>query len=477
MRSASLASASGRPAIRTEVLRRRAERRLRLPATLHDYQWDGVAFLYRSRSALLADEMGLGKTVQASVALALLLSGQDDIGRALIVAPASLTTNWISELAIWSPSLTVRRVEGNVGNRQALYRLPIPVLVSSYEQIRQDGLDRIPSNTFDIVILDEVQRAKNKHSATALACRMLPRKRTWALSATPLENDVSDVTAILGFLDPSVRTDLSGPPLVAALESMMLRRRKRDVRAELPPVIIQDLRLELMPSQRLRYDNLWVSRWKEVKAKSGEDAGMILLNLITRLKMICNFDAATSASSKLHALYQICEGAGKGARILVFSQFVETLKWVSEKLVLAHGFVTGSMSDDERRAAMHRFRAGSTPRVLLISLRAGGVGLNLGEASHVVVFDRWWNPAVEMQAIYRAHRFDRDEPLQVIRFLVTESIEERIADILDQKNRMFDEVVEAPETVVKQFSVKEMIKILELTTHDVYSVPSNPCGE
>ena len=383
----------------------------------------------------------------------------------------------MSELAIWAPSLAVRRVEGNVQNREALYLLPVPVLVSSYEQVRQDSLDRIPSNTFDIVILDEAQRVKNKDSATALACRMLPRRRTWALSATPLENDVSDVIAILGLLDPSIRADLVGPPLLATLESMMLRRRKRDVRTELPPVIIQDIKLDLTPSQRLRYDNLWVSRWAEARAKSSADASMILLNLITRLKAICNFDAATNASSKLQALYQVCEGAGEGARILVFSQFVETLKWVSERLVLPYGLVTGSMPHDRRQAAMDQFKAGPAPRVLLMSLRAGGVGLNLGEASHVVVFDRWWNPAVEVQAIYRAHRFDRDEPLQVIRFLVADSIEERIADILDEKNRVFDDVVETPETAVKRFTVKELIKILELSAHDVYSVPPKLGGE
>lgn len=449
-------------------LRRRAEEWLCLPETLHDYQWEGIAFLYRSRSALLADEMGLGKTVQASVALALLLNSQNEIRRALIVAPASLITNWISELAMWAPSLVVRRVQGNVQEREAFYLLPIPVLVSSYEQIRKDGLDRIPSNTFDIVILDEAQRIKNGHSATALACRLLPRNRAWALSATPLENSTSDVTAILGFLDPSIREDLSGPQLIEKLGAMMLRRRKRDVRGELPPVIVQDLKLDLTPSQRMKYDDLWVNRWAEVKANSAGDAGAVLLGLITRLKVICNLDADTDASSKLQALQQICQGVGERGRILVFSQFVETLKWVSNRLALPYGLVTGSMLDAQRQAIMHQFRTEPAPRMLLVSLRAGGVGLNLGEATHVILFDRWWNPAVEMQAIYRAHRFDRDEPLQVIRFLVADSIEERIADILNQKEGLFYGVVEAPEPQAQRFTVKELMRILELSTQDVY---------
>lgn len=449
-------------------LRRYAEGWLGVPGKLHDYQWEGVAFLYRSHSALLADEMGLGKTVQASVALALLLNGRNGMNRALIVAPASLTTNWMSELEVWAPSLTVRRVQGNAREREAFYLLPIPVLVSSYEQIRQDGLDRIPSGSFDLVLLDEAQRIKNRHSATALACQLLPRKRAWALSATPLENCTSDVTAILRFLDPSIRSELAGRRLAVTLEAMMLRRRKADVRGELPPVILQDLRLDLTPPQRSRYDELWVHRRTQVGANTFQDAGAVLLGLITRLKIICNFDREANASSKLDALRDICEGAGNQARILVFSQFVETLQWVSDRVALPHDLLTGTMSSGERKAAMDRFRKEPAPRLLLVSLRAGGVGLNLGEATHVVVFDRWWNPAVEMQAIYRAHRFDREGPLHVVRFLVTDSVEERIADILDRKECTFEDVVEAPETVARRFTVKELMQVLEISMGDVY---------
>ena len=449
-------------------LRRRAEDLLGVPEELHPYQWEGVAFLCRSPAALLADEMGLGKTVQASVALSLLLDGRTGMERALIVAPAALTRNWMSELEKWAPSLTVRRVQGNAREREAFYLLPIPVLVSSYEQIRQDGLDSIPSDSFDIVVLDEAQRVKNRNSRTALACRTLPRKSAWALSATPLENSSEDVTAILGFLDPSIPQDMTGAPLKAKLESMMLRRRKAEVRGELPPVIIQDLKLDLAPSQREKYDELWVNRWTEAGADTVRSAGAVLLGLLTRLKTVCNLDDAGAASSKFDALRGICEEAGPRARILVFSQFVETLKWISDRLALPHDMLTGSMSGDRRQVAVRRFRTEPAPRALLVSLRAGGVGLNMGEATHVVVFDRWWNPAVEMQAVYRAHRFTRDEPLHVVRFLIADSIEERIADILDQKEKMFENVVEDVETAARHFSVEELARILELSTADVY---------
>ena len=447
-------------------LRRYAEDTLGVPSRLHDYQWEGVAFLYRKDAALLADEMGLGKTVQTAVALALTLSARKEISRALIVAPASLTMNWMSELAIWAPSLVVRHVTGDVRDREAFYLLPIPVLVSSYEQIRKDGLDRIPSNTFDVVILDEAQRIKNPHSATALACRLLPRKCSWALSATPLENVSMDVASILSFLDPSIPMDMSGPELAGRLESMMLRRRKREVRGELPPVIIQDLKLELTPLQRTRYDELWADRYEAVAAGTAE-AGVVLLGMITRLKIICNFDYHSGASTKLAALREICVGAERGARILVFSQFVETLKWISDRLPFPCDFVTGSMPTSERHRAMERFKKDLSPRLLLVSLRAGGVGLNLGFATHVVIFDRWWNPAVEMQAVYRAHRFERENPLHVLRFMMMDTIEERIAAILDVKDRLFEEVIESTETTPQGFSVQELMQILEIFPGDI----------
>ena len=449
-------------------LRRYAEDMLGVPARLHDYQWEGVSFLYRNQAALLADEMGLGKTVQTAVALALTLSTRADMSRALIVAPAALKMNWMSELGKWAPSLTVRSLVGDVSEREAFYLLPIPVLVSSYEQIRQDGFDRIPANTFDIVILDEAQRIKNPNSATTLSCRLLPRKCSWALSATPLENDARDVASILSFLEPMQPFDMSARQLSARLSSIMLRRRKSEVRGELPPVIVQDLRLELAGPQRARYDDLWAKRYETVSADMGE-AAIVLLATITQLKIICNFDSASGTSTKLAALREICVGAGPDARILVFSQFVETLKWIADRLDLSCDLLTGSMSSRARQDAMERFKTADSPRVLFTSLRAGGVGLNLGEATHVVMYDRWWNPAVEMQAIYRAHRFTRETPLHVVRFTLTDTIEERIASILHAKERLFEDVVESTETTAHDFSVEELMHILEISIGDLDS--------
>ena len=445
---------------------------MNVPAILHEYQWDGVAFLYRSSGALLADEMGLGKTVQTAVALAILLHRHSAVSRALIVAPASLTVNWMKEIAVWAPSITARRVTGNAQAREACYLLPIPVLVASYEQIRFDALDRVPAGTFDLVVLDEAQRIKNPDAVTSFACRLLPRNRAWALTATPLENDERDVASILRFLDPTIRRQLSRFSIAGQLQHRMLRRRKADVRAELPPVLIQDLKIELSDQQRNTYDNLWLARAATIRSTMGEDPGTALLALITRLKIVCNYDVDSRRSSKLDALRTILEGAGEEARVLIFSQFVETLMWLSERLVFPHDLLTGSMTMDARYTAITAFESSASPRALLISLRAGGVGLNLGAASHVVLFDRWWNPAVEVQAMYRAHRFDRDLPLHVVRFLVIDTIEERIARILTHKEELFDEIVESVEMPHYRFTREDLMDILELDPEDVPRPPT-----
>ena len=452
----------------TLELKRIAEEQLGVPSSLRDYQWDGVAFLYKSSHALLADEMGLGKTVQTSVALALLLNGQNDISRVLIVAPASLVRNWMAELAMWAPLLAIRLLQGTAKDRRASYLLPIPVLVGSYEQIRMDSMDQIPSNTFDLVVLDEAQRIKNKNSTTSLACRLLPRKRSWALSATPLENSREDVVSILNFLDPSSRVKYQTKGLGNKLETVMLRRKKSEVRSELPPVIIQDLKLDLTQVQRTSYEELWTNRVSQIieTGTVSSDVTPYLFEIITRLKIVCNFVA--NHSSKLDALKEIVESAGNTARILVFSQFVETLLWVSQRIDTTHDLLTGSNSLTERQFAINQFKNRPTPRLLLASLKAGGVGLNLDEASHVVLFDRWWNPAVEQQAIYRAHRFNRQDSLHVVRFLIVNSIEEHITRILDDKEKLFDGTIESIETVGPRFTKEEMLQMLDISIDDKF---------
>jgi len=446
------------------------ERDLGLPGALRPYQWEGVSFLYRSDAALLADEMGLGKTVQTAVALALALRNPG-LDRALVVAPASLVLNWQRELERWAPSVVVRRVVGDDSDRAAFYQLPIQVLVASYEQVRADAVERIPGDTFDIVVLDEAQRIKNRASRTALACRVLPRRRAWALSATPLENSRDDLESVFGFLAPGlVKPLMLREEIFAKISPHLLRRRKADVLSDLPPVIVQEVVLELTTEQHEAYSVVWASRAETFSGEPRPISNAKLFGLITRLKQICNFEHETGRSSKLEALETLLESVSDdGEKVIVFSQYVETLKWLADRIdTIPHDIYHGGLSQEGRDDVLRRFETKPGPRMLLVSLRAGGLGLNLQPADLVVLFDRWWNPAVEVQAIHRAHRFGRKTPLHAVKFLVVDTIEERINSILESKQALFDHYVEqAPGAEVPLLTRSELLRVLDLRPSEV----------
>lgn len=433
---------------------------LNLPAPLRPYQWAGVSFLKERNSALLADEMGLGKTVQTAVALTLAMV--DGGGRALLIVPASLKLNWALELSRWASQLVVRQVVGDQQDRLAQYRLPIQVLIASYEQVRTDyQLIFSESIHFDFVVLDEAQRIKNPDSETSFACRVVPRSRSWALTGTPVENRPNDLVAVSRFVEPGLLSKgMSREEIHRRIAPIFLRRRKSEVGSELPPIVVQDLRLELTGGQRAAYDALWEERRSFV----GEGGSGQMLALLTRLKQICNYEPATAESSKLEALSTIADGVtGPEGKLLVFSQYVATLKWLSERLALPNSVYHGGLDLDRRDSMLRDFRSRPGPRALLLSITAGGVGLNIPEASTVVLYDRWWNPAVEDQAIQRADRIGRVHSLLAYRFLVVDSVEERIDEILQEKRSIFEEYVEqAPQAMPDAASVGDLRRVLGL---------------
>ncbi|MHB1519363.1 MAG: DEAD/DEAH box helicase [Acidimicrobiales bacterium] len=431
---------------------------------LRPYQRDGVAFLVRRDSALLADEMGLGKTVQTAVALDIVLK-QPGRRRALIICPASLRLNWERELARWAPDLTVKRIRGSRADREAYYQLPIPVLIASYEQLRADAPNIANLMSFDLVMLDEAQRIKNRHSSTALACTILQRKASWALTATPVENSPNDLTSVLSFIKPGLaRPGIPRVELHRRMQPYFLRRKKEDVLPDLPPIIEQLMPVELEGEQREAYEELWESRLGlNFDGQAGTEVSM--LALITELKQLCNFHEPSGESVKGDVLDTIFDSMRESDdKTIVFSQYVETLRWLAERNTRRpSALFHGGLSEVERDQLLQDFANGPGPRVLYISLRAGGVGLNLQSASTVVMFDRWWNPAVEDQAIQRAHRFGRDRPLYVVKFEVVNSIEERIANVLKTKRITIDQYTEGAENAdVLRLDRQELLKILDL---------------
>ena len=437
-----------------------------MPAPLRPYQWEGVHFLLDKETGLLADEMGLGKTVQVAVALSMKLkTGRRR--RSLVVAPATLRLNWARELARWAPDISVGVVRGGPEDRRAYYMLPYNVLVASYEQIRADFLRSTNATEYDIVVLDEAQRIKNANSETALACRVLRRDASWALTGTPLENRVGDLVGVYRFVCPGLlSTAMSRSEMHAAMQPFFLRRRKYDVLHQLPPIQFQDVYVELEGQQKQVYDALWESRVNLTHRGGSNNFISSMLALITRLKQVCNFDPVSGESSKREALGLIIDGlVSADHKLLVFSQYVKTLRWLAQEIAgtATVDIIHGGLPERDKDNAVFRFNNEPGPRVLLVSLKAGGVGLNLGEASHVVLFDRWWNPAVEEQAIHRAHRFERDRVLHVYRFLVADSIEDRIFTILGEKKELFDQYIEAADNApVPPFSGWELENVLDL---------------
>jgi SNF2 family DNA or RNA helicase len=413
--------------------------------------------------------MGLGKTVQASIALRLCLD-RDNASRALIVTPASLRLNWQKELSVWAPNLHVQRVIGDSEDRLALYALPIPVLIASYDQVRMDYAEMQGRCQFDVVILDEAQRIKNSGSTQSLACKLIPRSRSWALTGTPVENSSDDLVSIFSFIRPLLLSrGLPHGDVQERIRPYFLRRRKLEVAPDLPEILVQDIPLELDGAQLDAYQEVWDRRRVLVAANGFPASDAQLLALITRLKQLCNYDESSESSVKLDALNTILDSAtGPTDKVLVFSQYVETLEWLSSRISVPHKLFHGELSETRRASVVEEYETQAGPRALLISLRAGGVGLNLNSTSVVVMFDRWWNPAVENQAIQRAHRFGRRVPLQVVRFTVVDTIEERIAEILREKAGLFETLVERAENwEPTRFSSDELRRILSLSQLDV----------
>ena len=438
------------------------------PHELMPFQVQGIRLLFERDRLLLADQMGLGKTVQALAALRL-LALRGEARSCLIVTPAAVLTQWRDRFEEWAPELRLAPVRGAPGERDAWWRAPAHAHLVGYETLRAD-LALARNREWDVVIVDEAQRIKSAGAEVATAVKSLRRRRAWALTGTPLENRLSDLASILEFVRPSQGTELEPDdrPLRTRLAEVQLRRRKAEVLPELPPKLESELLLPMTAEQRRAYDRAEREGLLELRAQGPTVRITHVLELIVRLKQVCNFEPGSGASAKLSDLEErLALLRESGERALVFTQFTDEIygaQAIARRLAAFHPLVlTGSVPPDQRAAMVQRFRAEPHHQVMVLSLRATGVGLDLQDASYVFHFDRWWNPAVEDQASDRTHRIGQSRPVHVYTYALEGTVEERTIEVLREKRLLFDEVVEGAGIHVEgALSKEELLRVAGL---------------
>ena len=453
----------------------------KLNASLRNYQKIGYQW-FKSLSAyylggILADDMGLGKTLQS---IAYIASEPSDHPH-LIVAPSSVVYNWKNECEKFAPDLKVAILTGAPPERREKIKQlkDMDIWITSYATLRQD-IELYRELTFQTMILDEAQYIKNYATKTSQAIREVKASRRFALSGTPIENSIDELWAIfqviLPGLMPSQRKfkQLSHDKIAMMTRPFILRRLKQDVLKELPDKIESVHVSELTKDQKELYVG-YLRQLQQEASQSMKEGGfnqnrMKILAGLTRLRQLCCHPSLfienyQGQSGKLEQLMEDIRSAMEnGKRMLIFSQFTSMHEIIIERLKqegLEYFYLHGQTPSQERVQMSDRFNNGEK-NIFLISLKAGGTGLNLTGADTVVLYDLWWNPAVEDQATGRAHRFGQKKVVQVIRLITEGTIEEKIYDLQQKKRELIDQVIQPGETMLSSLSeadVKELLSI------------------
>jgi superfamily II DNA or RNA helicase len=469
-----------------------------LENVLRPYQKQGVAWLHFLRAngfgGVLADEMGLGKTLQT---LAFFNSLRNESPRPpeaaphLIVCPTSLVFNWVAEVKKFTPHLKILALHGPDRHARFGEIAASDLVVTSYALIRRDAA-QYRGLEFDTVALDEAQHIKNRQTQNAQAVKAIKARHRIVLTGTPLENSVLDLWSIFDFLMPGYlgtakdfreRYELpiakeknveAQKRLARRLKPFMLRRLKKEVASDLPAKLEQVSYCELTSEQRGVYQQVIEASRKEVLAAVGEQgmakSRMVVLTALLRLRQICcdlrllkleNVNPA-DASGKLEMFGELLEEVIDGGhRLLVFSQFVGMLTLLKEKLT-AEGiefcYLDGSTTD--RAAVVEKFQTNAAIPVFLISLKAGGVGLNLTGADTVIHFDPWWNPAVEDQATDRAHRIGQTKIVTSYKLITRDTVEEKILTLQNRKREIIQATIGGEEEFASSLSWDEIQELL-----------------
>lgn len=457
-----------------------------LNAELRKYQVTGFNWFknlsYLGFGGILADEMGLGKTIQT---IAFLLSEKNK--KTLIITPTSLIYNWKNEFHKFAPSMKIGIVHGSKNDRIEVLKnfKEYDVILTTYGTLRNDE-EEYKSIKFDYCILDEGQNIKNPLAQSTTSVKNINAENRFVLTGTPIENNLIELWSIFDFLMPGyldsahnfknrfVNKNHSAIELQKYIKPFMLRRLKKDVIKELPNKIEKNYYVELSKDQK----KLYAAYVEEIKEKMNseefKDDKITIFSYLTKLRQLCldpsviydNYKGKNSKSDELISILH--DYIADNHKILVFSQFTSVLKNISNRLdkeKISHMYLDGSINASKRLQLVKDFNENKNINVFLISLKAGGTGLNLTSADVVIHFDPWWNPAVEEQATDRAHRIGQKNVVQVIKLISEGTIEDKIINMQEEKKKMINDVIDSSytsENILKSLSSDELKALFEL---------------
>ncbi|MBQ4100223.1 MAG: DEAD/DEAH box helicase [Oscillospiraceae bacterium] len=458
-----------------------------LNAELREYQKTGFKWLSSladlKMGGILADDMGLGKTLQI---ISLLLSQKDDEKPSIIVTPASLVYNWQEEIKKFAPALSSMVISGGAEVRKTTLEKigECNVVITSYDSIKRD-IENYKKINFKFAVLDEAQYIKNHATQNAQSVKALNAEVRFALSGTPIENSLSELWSIFDFVLPNYLFDLptfkkrfmvssygvkSAEMLTKLTKPFILRRMKREVLSELPPKVENVIRFTMQDDEQKLYKMYQMQYRREIEKLSQEGNNSVqILALLTRLRQLCCNpslfieDYNGSATKMNLAISLIKESAESGHKLLLFSQFTSMLDKIAKEvdlLGIPYLKLTGADNSANRIKMAHEFNENPDIKLFLISLKAGGTGLNLTSADMVIHYDPWWNLSAENQATDRSHRMGQKNSVTVYKLVAKDTIEERVLDIQTAKKQLFDEVIREGEEFIGKMSADELKQLL-----------------
>ena len=463
--------------------------------TLRTYQKEGADFLFNRTSydlgCILADDMGLGKTIQVLACLAAYKIKYNRTLNVLVICPASVSSVWLKEVERFTPELRISQLSGSKNKRKSILLTfkDFDIIVGSYATVRND-LSLLNKQRFDVVILDEAQQIKNPETDVTRAVKSLLCNHRIALTGTPLENKIIDLWSIVDFLNPGYLGTLTDfkdrnlndigkrQELSKKISPFLLRRLKRQVAPQLPPKIEETIYLPLSDEQMRTYTNeITAARTNILKSKPME-----IFAALTRLRQICSHlhllpnkgypgqpaadslvDLESHSSKLKYLIDHLLELKEEGHSALVFSQFTTMLE-IIEKALEKHKTkiykIIGETPVSQRAGIVDNFQNDRDPAIFLLSLKAAGTGLTLTKADYVFIFDPWWNPAVENQAIDRTHRIGQDKPVIAYRLVASDTIEEKIMKLKEEKQHLFSQIIDSTTSLPPNLKINDLITIL-----------------